>query len=417
MNFKLTDHKKYVIFSYLTIGANILTGFVLFPLILKNIGLAALGVFGLLFSTKSIIEIGIGWLSGSITKNLIKYKYIKADISTLSFMVNILYGLLSFIIIFLYGFFLKEEYLLTFIYFGLFSLISFSIVPFYEILISELKQYQTAFFRFLQQFLFMILSIGMFFIIEVKSLADIFLMLLLSVGVVFILVSLYFFKVINIKFSIKNISKKMLNKLILNDGIKYFFNGMSTILLLQIDVILIDYLYGSESAGIYLILWKIPNTIIMLGWRLSDPLQAIIAKNIKSKKEELKVKFFSFEKKMLVLSFSLALGYALLGKWVLEIWLGGENIPNLEYMYIIPAIVIAFSIMQRVYLSVNYYTQGIEIITKLQFIEIIFKIVFIFFTFKYFAELAPIIGWFFAFLFTIYFYRKNSLKVLLKCKD
>lgn len=409
----LTDHKKYVIFSYLTIGANILTGFILFPLILKNIGLSALGVFGLLFSTKSIIEIGIGWLSGSITKNLIKYKYLKADISTLSFIVNILYGLLSFIIILLYGYFLKEEYLLTFIYFGLFSLISFSIVPFYEILISELKQYQTAFFRFLQQFLFMILSIGIFFMIEVKSLADVFLMLLLSVGIVFVFVSIYFFGVINIRFSIKNISKKMLNKLVLNDGIRYFFNGMSTILLLQIDVILIDYLYGSESAGIYLILWKIPNTIIMLGWRLSDPLQAIIAKNIKSKKEEIKVKFFSFEKKMLVLSFFLTLGYALLGKWVLEIWLGNENIPNLEYMYIIPAIVIAFSIMQRVYLSANYYTHGLDIITKLQFVEIIFKIAFIVFTFDYFQELAPIVGWFFAFLFTIYFYRKNALRILI----
>jgi O-antigen/teichoic acid export membrane protein len=412
MLIKLTDHKKYVIFSYLTIGANILTGFILFPLILKNIGLAALGVFGLLFSTKSIIEIGIGWLSGSITKNLIKYKYLKADISTLSFIVNILYGLISFIIIFLYGYFLKEEYLLTFIYFGLFSLISFSIVPFYEILISELKQYQTAFFRFLQQFLFMILSIGIFFMMEVKSLSDIFLMLLISVGVVFIFVSTYFFRVIYIRFSIKNISKKMLNKLVLNDGIKYFFNGMSTILLLQIDVILIDYLYGTESAGIYLILWKIPNTIIMLGWRLSDPLQAIIAKNIQTKKEEMKVRFFSFEKKMLVLSFFLALGYGLLGKWVLEIWLGNENIPNLEYMYIIPAIVIAFSIMQRVYLSANYYTQGLETITKLQFIEIFFKVIFIVFTFQYFKELAPIVGWLFAFLFTMYFYKKNSLKVL-----
>lgn len=412
MNFRLTDHKKYVIFSYLTIGANILTGFVLFPLILKNIGLSALGVFGLLFSTKSIIEIGIGWLSGSITKNLIKYKYLNSDISTLSFIINNIYGMFSFIVILLYGYFFKEEYLLVFIYFGLFSFISFSIVPFYEILISELKQYQTACFRFLQQFLFMILSIGMFLVIEVNSLADIFLMLLISVGIVFILLFIYFFRVINISFSIKNISRKMLNKLILNDGVKYFFNGMSTILLLQIDVILIDYLYGSESAGTYLILWKIPNTIIMLGWRLSDPLQAIIAKNIQIKKDETKIEFFSFERKILILSFFLALGYILFGKWVLEIWLGEKNIPNLEYMYVVPAIVIVFSIIQRVYLSVNYYTRGLEIITILQFIEIFFKIIFIIFLFQYFKELTSIIGWFFAFLFTIFFYRKNSLKVL-----
>ncbi len=103
-----TDHKKYVIFSYLTIGANILTGFILFPLILKNIGLEALGVFGLLFSAKSIIEIGIGWLSGSVTKNLIKYKYLKIDIFTLSFIINILYGFFSFLFIYLYGYFFNQ---------------------------------------------------------------------------------------------------------------------------------------------------------------------------------------------------------------------------------------------------------------------------------------------------------------------
>lgn len=412
MIYKLSDHKKYVIFSYLTIGVNILTGFILFPLILKNIGLAALGVFGLLFSTKSIIEIGIGWLSGSITKNLIRYKYLKSDISTLSFIVNILYGVISFIIIVLYGYFFKEDYLLTFIYFGLFSFISFSIVPFYEILISELKQYQTAFFRFLQQLLFMISSIGIFFVIKINSLSDIFFILLLSSIIIYIIVALYFFKVIRIRFSIKNISKKMLNKLVYNDGIKYFFNGMSTILILQIDVILIDYLYGSESAGIYLILWKIPNTIIMLGWRLSDPLQASIAKDIKTKKDEIKLEFFYFEKSMIILSCILAIGYFVFGKHFLVIWLEVENIPNIEYMYLVPAIVIIFSILQRVYLSVNYYTQGLNMITKLQFVEILFKILFTFFTFKYFEELAPVVGWLVAFLFTIYFYRKNALKIL-----
>ncbi len=409
----LTDHKKYVIFSYLTIGANILTGFILFPLILKNIGLSALGVFGLLFSTKSIIEIGIGWLSGSITKNLIKYKYLKADIVTLSFIVNILYGLLSFLIIFLYGHFFKEEYLLTFIYFAFFSLISFSIVPFYEILISELKQYQTAFFRFLQQFLFMILSIGMFFIIEVKSLSEIFLMLLLSVVIIFLIVSLYFFRVTYIKFSIKNISKKMLNKLVLNDGIKYFFNGMSTILLLQVDVLLIAYLYGNESAGIYLILWKIPNTIIMLGWRLSEPFQAIVASDIKKNRNRVRDDFKRLEKKILLASVFVVILYVIFGNILLSFWLGSENVPNVKYMYIISSLVIVFSVIQRLYLSVNYYTKGLNKTTLLQFIELGFKIVFILFAFDYFQELAPIVGWLVAFLFTIHFYRKNALRVLI----
>ncbi|MGA1941033.1 lipopolysaccharide biosynthesis protein [Arcobacter sp. YIC-310] len=407
----LSDHKKYVLFSYLTIASNILTGFVLIPLILKYIGLAALGVFGLLFSLKSIIDIGIGWLSGSITKNLLKYKYIKPDISTLSFIVNMSYGLISVFIIWLYGYISKEDYFLSFIYFGLFTFLSFSLIPFYEILISNLKQYQTAFFRFLQQFLFMIFSISSFVFLNLNTLSSIFLSLLISVVLVYIIVFLYFNINIKVKLSKKNISKKMIKKLFLTDGIKYFINGISTILLLQIDVILIDYLYGSENAGIYLLIWKIPNTIIMLGWRISEPLQATIAKNIKKNKEEIYSKFCLFEKKVFILSIIIAALYTFLGEFILNIWLGSEKVPYLKYMYIISSFVIILSIMQRVYLSVNYYTYGLNNITILQFIELAFKIVFIVLFFNEFKELAPIIGWLIGFLFTFYFYRLNSLKI------
>jgi len=409
----ITDHKKYVLFSYLAIGSNMLTGFILFPLILNKLGLAALGVFGLLFSFKSIIEIGIGWLSGSITKNLIKYKFLKGNISSLSFLLNFIYGVFAFCIILIYGYIAKEEYMESIYYFAGFSLISFAIVPFYEIMISELKQYQVAIFKFLQQFLFMILSISSFLFFDISSLSIIFLVLLISVLIVLFAVSIYFFKNFVIKFSLKKINKVVLHKIFFTDGIKYFFNGMSTILLLQIDVLLIDYMYGSESAGIYLIIWKIPNTIIMLGWRLSDPFAAIVANGLKvNNHSEIKKQFYIFEKKLFLSAFFVSSIYFLLANYVLDIWIGKENIPNIEYMYIVTSIVILFSVMQRLYLSVNYYTDGLNTISFLQFIEIGFKILFIIFFFDYFQELAPVVGWLVAFLFTLIIYRINSLRIL-----
>ena len=410
---KLNDHKKYVLFSYLAMGSNMLTGFVLFPLILNKLGLAALGVFGLLFSMRSIIEIGIGWLSGSITKNLIKYKFLKGNISSLSFVINFAYGLFSFILIVIYGYMTKEDYIYSIYYFAGFSFISFAIVPFYEIMISELKQYQVAGFRFLQQFLFMVLSISIFLFFDINSLTYIFMMLFISVVIVLLSISIYFFNTFSIKFSFKKINKVLLNKLLLVDGFKYFLNGMSTILLLQIDVLLIDYLYGSESAGIYLIIWKIPNTIIMLGWRLSDPFSAIVAKGLKSNNHvNIQEQFFTFEKKILISSIFVAMAYYFLSSFILDLWIGKANIPNIEYMYFVPAIVIVFSVMQRLYLSVNYYTDGLYTVSLLQFMEILFKIIFIIFFFDYFHELAPVVGWLVAFMFTIWFYRKNSLRVL-----
>jgi O-antigen/teichoic acid export membrane protein len=280
---------------------------------------------------------------------------------------------------------------------------------------SELRQFQVAFFRFLQQFIFMAFSISSFLIFKPDSLDSIFLSLFFSVLIVFILVVVYFYKSFNIRFEFSKINKILIHRLFVSDGFKYFVNGMTTIFLLQIDIFLIDYLYGSASAGIYLIIWKIPNAIIMLGWRLSDPFAVIVANELKlNNSNKIRKQFYSLEKKLLFSAFVVSIVYFFLASFILDIWIGKENIPNINYMYLVTAIVILFSVMQRLYLSVNYYTKGLSYTSSLQFIEIIFKIIFIVFTFDYFKELAPVVGWLVAFLFTIWFYRKNSLKVFIK---
>jgi O-antigen/teichoic acid export membrane protein len=394
-------------------ASNILTGFILFPLILKHIGLEALGIFGLLYSAKAIVDIGIGWLSASMTKSLIKYNFLKNKILTLSFLINFSYGIFGFVIFILYGYMVKIDYFMSFFYFSIFFLLSCVMIPFYEMMSAELRQYQIAFFRFLQQFLFMALSIFSFLLMEIKSLDIIFLALVFSSIVTLIFLVRFFYNNFQYKYQFKRFRKKILYQVLIKDGKKYFFNGVSTILLLQLDVLLIDYLYGSKSAGIYLLIWKIPNTLIMLGWRLSEPFQAEVAKKIDQNKAYIKEQFYDLEKKILFASIIAGGTYLFLGSFLLDIWIGNENIPHIAYMYFIPAIVIIFSIMQRFYLTVNYYTKGLQMITNLQLIELFLKIIFIVFAFDKFQELSPILGWLIAFLGTLFFYRRNSLKVIL----
>ncbi len=401
----------------MSIGANILTGFILFPLIIKYLGKEALGVFGVFYSFKSIIDMGMGWFSGSITKNLIRFKYLNSSIFTLSFVINFLYGTVGAVIFYLLMRNFQGEYSLSAVYFALFIFITFGMLPFYEKLISELKQFQVAFFKFLGQFGFMIVSVVLFLSYDDKSLDIIFFSLVLVNTLVFVILFMFYLKNYEFNLEFNHINKKLFNNLFFKDGGRYFMNAVSTILLLQVDVLLIAYLYGNESAGIYLILWKIPNTIIMLGWRLSEPFQAIVASDIKKNRNRVRDDFKRLEKKILLASVFVVILYVIFGNILLSFWLGSENVPNVKYMYIISSLVIIFSVIQRLYLSVNYYTKGLNTTTLLQFIELGFKIVFILFAFDYFQELAPIVGWFFAFLFTIYFYRKNSLKVFTQCKD
>ncbi|MCT7460922.1 hypothetical protein N5S71_00115 [Aliarcobacter cryaerophilus] len=409
---EFSDYQKTLIFNYLATGANILTGLILFPLIVKYLGMKELAMFGIFYSIKAFIDIGVGWLSASITKNLIKYKYLKDTIFTFSILWNFTYACIGSVLFILYGYFIKNEFLASSIMFGVFVFFSFLILPFYEMLISELKQSIVAFFRFLQQFLFFIFSVSVFIFADTKSLDSVFFILFLSSAFVFILIFIYYQKLYRLKIITKYINRKLFNKLIFSDGRDLFINAVVIIALLQIDVLLIDYLYGSVSAATYLILWKVPNTIIMLGWRLSEPFQAIIAKDF-ANKEKVLDRFTALEKKIFFVGLIAGIGYFIFGKLILEFWMGKDNIPDIDYMYLVPSIVIFLSILQRLYMSINFYTKGLNTVTFFELIELILKVIFTIFLFSMFNELSPIVGWMIGLMITIYFYRKNSIKVFI----
>lgn len=404
-----TDHIKYLSYSYFVTFSNIVTGLVLFPMILKYQGVEALGIFGILFSTKSIIDIGIGWLSASVTKSLLKSKYHYNQIVTMSFIINSSYGLVSLLIINAYGYFLKPDYFPVYFIFSVYSFFSFVIIPCYEILNSKLLQYKVAFFRFLQQFVFMILSIGLYSYFA--TLESIFIGLLFGALMTFIFVMYYLYKNVTITLRLSSEYKKIMHRLLFTDGKVYFVNGISTILLLQIDVLLIDLLYGEESVGIYLILWRIPNTLIMLGWRLSEPLQHYFGKKLGNDNVKLKEYFITYEVKIICASVVAGLAYLVLGTQILTLWLGEGMYPDYEYMFAIPALVIMFGILQRFYVNVSYYTKGLSVVTYLQGIEILAKVLFLCTFFDTFNELSSLVGWAVASLFTLVCYRKNTLKI------
>lgn len=405
-----SNYGKTVMFGYLTIGTNIITGFILFPLIAKQISMEALGVFGFLYSLFSVVSIGVGWISASITKNLIKYRFLKQTIFTFSFFLNNIYGIIGVFIFCIYGYFFKLDYLTSVIYFSVYVFCAFAFLPYFEMLFSFGKQHLVAFFRFLLQFIFSMGSIGYFFWADEKTLSTVFFILASSSILVFVLVAGYYLKNFSFEFDFRHFNKKLYHKIILSDGKQLFLFGMVTIFLLQIDILLIDYLYGEKVVAEYLIVWKIPNTIIMLGWRLSEPFQVIVASEIYKNKQKSKNDFLRLEKKILSFSLFATTCYLFFGKIVLYIWMG-NNVPIISYMFILPSIVIFLSIMQRLYISAIYYTKGLETANLLSFFELVLKVIFIVFFFELFGVLASVFAWGVGLFINIYFYRKNALRV------
>ena len=408
-NLKISDYKATLIWNYLNVGINILAGFIFFPLILKYLGEKELGIFGLFYSIKSFIDIGIGWMSASIIKNLLKYRYIRNSIFTLSFLVNSLYAIFCFLLFCVYGL-LNRDFFMSSIYFGIFGGISFACLPFYELLIVNNKQSFVGFFKFLSQFLFFILAFAIFFLSSTKELGHIFFGLCIGSVSTFIIAVCYVRQNFNIVFDFRHINKALFNRIFFLDGKSIFLNSLLLISILQIDILLIAYLYGEEILAKYMVIYKIPNTLIMLGWRLSEPFGVVISKQIKQDKNLAFLNFLRVEKKILIAGFAAALGYFIFGHFVLELWLS-DKIYEVRYMYIASSVLILLSIIQRLYFMTNYYIAGINVLNLLLIVELLCKTLFIMIFFDYFKEVSAIFGWALGLLITIYFYRKNARRI------
>ena len=203
----MSHYKQYILFSYLTIVTNVLTGFILVPLIIKHLGLEALGIFGILFSLKSIVDIGISGVSVGFIKNLVKYKYLQNRIITFSFLYNNIYGLTIFTLFLSYSYFVKNDFILSSLFFGIYILLNFSTFTFYEVFTANNKQHIVMLFRFIQQFIFMLLSIATFIFLDVTSLYYLFITLSLSALSVYILAYLNYKNNYQNKIVINQISK------------------------------------------------------------------------------------------------------------------------------------------------------------------------------------------------------------------
>jgi membrane protein len=259
-------------------------------------------------------------------------------------------------------------------------------------------------------------SFAIFFLSSTKDISSIFLGLCAGNVVAFIIAILYVGRNLNVAFDFRHIGKALLNKIFFLDGKMIFLNSLLLISVLQIDALLIAYLYGEEILAKYMIIYKIPNTLIMLGWRLSEPFGVVISKQIKQDKNLALLNFLIVEKKILAAGIIATLGYFFLGHFVLGLWLG-DNIYEVKYMYVASSALILLSITQRLYFMTNYYIVGINVLNLLLIIELLCKVLFIMLFFDYFKEVSPILGWTLGLLITMYFYRKNTQRIFASVKS
>lgn len=412
----MSDYQKTLFFNYLAQGSAILTGFLLVPMILKFSGLVAVGLFGFLWSFKSIFEIFIGSFSTSVTKSLVVKEAQFSEMITLSLVVNNSYALFASSIFYWIITNKFLEYRLCIFLFSVYVFLSFSNLSVFEYFNSQLKQSFSAMLRSIYQILFLILSLTSYFFLQ--EFFYIFLALVVAQACVTVISFVVFRKHIKETFIFKMPSLQQFYQVMIKDGSHICIYGLLLIAILQIDILLIEYFYGLEMAGVYTLIVKIPMTIIMLGWRLSEPFGLVVAKGLREQRHfQLYKDFEHLEKKIIFVSFVGALLYFVFGDIIMALWLGGlDKIPSIKGMFLISSVLIFGSIIERLYVSTLFYSSYIWLLNLANIIILLSKTALIVCAYQYFSVLAPLLGWGIVAIGWLPLYRLHVKKLLYSSK-
>jgi len=389
----VTDYKNTVIFNYIATFANIATGLILFPIIVNNLGYEKLGVFSLLFSIKAIADIGVGWMGGSFVKHYISHEISESKINKCAdafLFSNILYALYSVLLIIILSVYFigwkPEVELLTLAGFTLYIFSCFMMRPIFEVFTASLSQCKVAKFRCVQQLLFLLTSIAS--IILYQSIPLLFVMAGITSLIMVLALNIHnksYFSTLSLP------SKILVKKLMITDGKSYALFGISLICMLQIDIIALDILYGSATVALFSIAWRVPNTIIQLAWRLSEPMAAIVGRKMQENDPKLKEMLKNNQFKMIGVAVFSCVGYYFCIDIFLFWWMPSYDMEQFYYFKEITTFSIFVLIIVKFYADLLFYQKEC-IFSGFTFLGVaVIKVIGIVFLYSIFGSLASLV--------------------------
>ncbi|NWF35537.1 hypothetical protein [Mariprofundus sp. KV] len=128
-------------------------------------------------------------------------------------------------------------------------------------------------------------------------------------------------------------SMPLFRRLIGRMGVKYAIYGLLA-RAGQMDAMLVGWLGGTQAAGLYALLVKIPYLCVQVIWRIASTAEPYFI-HCDSRGEHQRLVQIYHKGQLITAAASLAmgLGFALFGHWVLAFWVGETNIPQAHEAY------------------------------------------------------------------------------------
>ena len=169
------------------------------------------------------------------------------------------------------------------------------------------------------------------------------------------------------------LDSKHLQRLIGGLGLRFGIYGMLNLFLLS-DVMFVGLFLGMDAAGIFVLVWKIPEAIAILIWRVPAVLEPRIV--LLHKKDEIHDINKIYHKGYVIYSMICVfagLSYMLFGKWLVTLWVN-DNAPIDASLYYLAGVALSFMTITRWPMSFASSLLQFRHLTMTLFSEAVLKI-------------------------------------------
>jgi len=175
-------------------------------------------------------------------------------------------------------------------------------------------------------------------------------------------------------------------------GLAYSAYGVLFIVL-QTDVLIVGWLADPTVAGRYVLVWKIAEVIVLMLWRIPEHLQAeFIRMDAQNDRERLARVYRHGLVTVRLAALAAAVGYALLGPWMVRLWVGAEHAPADRAGFALAGAAIFWLASARMPAVFAYALMRLKPLLRVAAMEVAGKLALIVVLFPYVGYLAPLIA-------------------------
>ncbi len=174
-------------------------------------------------------------------------------------------------------------------------------------------------------------------------------------------------------------------------GRDYVIYGI-LLLSLQADVLLLGWLSNPETVANYYLLWRMPEVLILLLWRIPGTYAPfLIAMDTRAEHKELQKNYNRGLYLMVGVAALAAVIYGSMGNYIVKMWIG-ENAPDGHLPYILAASAMFFIAVAKWPSGIAYSLVNTTPLNQITALELVAKLIFVFFYFSDFGFFTPVLA-------------------------